>query len=178
MICASHPVAPHRHWRGHLIGREARCQRHATTTRQASGAARPRGGCRRCRLPPICLAPRGQEREHTSYFVTDAEPHPATSGYMGRRGPRRDILRRSDCSQAVNLRDEVNFEKSTLNCTIGAPSRTRTCGLLLRRQVSTVAGHGWTWPGVPSTSHVRGWTWPGMAWCLWSLAPRLAPRFR
>ena len=67
------------------------------------------------------------------------------------------------------------FEIYALNC---APSRTRTCGLLLRRQVSTVAGHGWTCPGVASTSHVRGWTWPGMAWCLWSLAPRLAPQLR
>jgi len=53
--------------------------------------------------------------------------------------------------------------RSDLGRELGAPSRTRTCGLLLRRQVSTVAGHGWTWPSVGSTSHVRGWMWPGMA---------------
>ncbi len=169
MICASHPVAPHRHWRGHLIGRQARCQRHATTTRQASGAARPRRSCRRCRPPPICLAPRlaprGQEREHTSNFVTDAEPHPATSGYMGRRGPRRDTLRRSDCSQAVNLRDEVNFEKSTLTalsapraglepaayCLGGtfptSPDAAR-CGLTWDPAAARMAGRGLASPGV------------------------------
>jgi hypothetical protein len=31
------------------------------------------------------LAPRGQECEHTSIFVADAEPHPATWAYLGRR---------------------------------------------------------------------------------------------
>jgi len=31
------------------------------------------------------------------------------------------------------------------------------------------------WPGRPLTIHDRGWTWPGMAWCLWLLAPLLAP---
>jgi hypothetical protein len=45
----------------------------------------PPGRCRHSGAPR--LAPRGQEREHTSYFVTDAEPHPATSGYMGPTRP-------------------------------------------------------------------------------------------
>ena len=48
----------------------------------------------------------------------------------------------------------------------------------LFRRGSTVAGHGWAWPGVPSTSHFRGWTWPGTARWLWPLAPRLAPLIR
>ncbi len=169
MIWASRPVAPRRHWRGHLIGRQARCQRHATTTRQASSAARPRRSCRRCQLPPVCLAPRlapqGQEREHASYFVTGAEPHPATSGSIGRRGPRRDTLRRSDCSQAVNLRAEANFEKSTFTC-IYAPRAglepAAYClggrsvrsldmagrGLVCHPPAMSVAGRGLAWPGA------------------------------
>ena len=42
-------------------------------------------------------------------------------------------------------------------------SRVRTCGPSLVRRGRTVAGRGWTWPGVASASHDRGWTWPDVA---------------
>jgi hypothetical protein len=32
------------------------------------------------------------------------------------------------------------------------------------------------WPGVPFSCGNNGWMWPDVAVCLWSLAPRLAPR--
>ena len=59
-----------------------------------------------------------------------------------------------------------------LNC---APSRTRTCGLLLRRHSPNVAWHRPVWPDVGSTSSESGWMWPDVALCLWSLAPVWLP---
>jgi hypothetical protein len=56
----------------------------------------------------------GTEDEHTSYFVADAEPHPATSSHVGRHSPHCSTPRRSNCSQAVNPPTEVNFEKTCL----------------------------------------------------------------
>jgi hypothetical protein len=61
----------------------------------------------------------------------------------------------------------------TLSC---APSRTRTYGLLLRRHFRSVAGRCQVWPDVPFGCSGYSWGWPGVALCLWSLAPRLAPR--
>ena len=61
----------------------------------------------------------------------------------------------------------------TLSC---APSRTRTYGLLLRRQCRSVARQRRMWPDVPSRCTGNGWMWPGVARCRWSLAPRQAPR--
>ena len=46
----------------------------------------------------------------------------------------------------------------------------------LRRHFRSVAGRRPISPDVPSGRSENGWTWLGMALCLWSLAPRQAPR--
>jgi hypothetical protein len=56
-----------------------------------------------------------------------------------------------------------------------APSRTRTYGLLLRRQSRDTAGRRPAWPDVPFSRSDNGWMRPAVALCLWSLAPSLAP---
>ena len=58
-----------------------------------------------------------------------------------------------------------------------APSRTRTYGLLLRRHSRSTARRRRVWPDVGSGRSETGWTWPDGALCLWTLAPRLAPRY-
>ena len=56
------------------------------------------------------------------------------------------------------------------------PSRTRTYGLLLRRHFRGEALRRPMWPGVGSGCSANARMWPGVALCMWSLAPRLAPR--
>jgi hypothetical protein len=68
---------------------------------------------------------------------------------------------------------ERNSENTALN---RAPSRIRTCGLLLRRHSPDVARCGWVSPDVPSSCTDSGWTWLGVAQYLPLLAPRLAPQ--
>ena len=57
-----------------------------------------------------------------------------------------------------------------------APTATRTRDLLLRRHFRSVPGRCCVWPDVPFGCSENGWKWPGVALCLWSLAPRPAPR--
>jgi hypothetical protein len=99
------------------------------------------------------LAPRGQELEHTSYFETDPEPHPATWGHVGRRRRRCDPPRRSNCSQAVNPCAEVNFEKEPFICMFAPRAR-------LERATYCSGG---TFP-----------TSPDIAWCRLTSAPAAA----
>ncbi len=61
----------------------------------------------------------------------------------------------------------------TLSCAL---SRTRTYGLLLRRQSRSVARQRRTWPDVPLGRPGNGWMWPDGALDLRLLAPSLAPR--
>src|SRR5215470_1360763 len=56
---------------------------------------------------------------------------------------------------------------------ISAPSRIRTCGLLLRRHFRAVGGRCWPWPHVLSSCTDCGWPWHDVALCLAVLAPRL-----
>ena len=41
---------------------------------------------------------------------------------------------------------------------------------------SNVASRRSGWPDMGSRRSENGWMWTDAAWCLWSLAPRLAPR--
>jgi len=56
-----------------------------------------------------------------------------------------------------------------------APSRIRTCGLLLRRHSRAVARRCQAWPDVLSSCTDSGWPWPGVARCLPVLAPNWLP---
>jgi len=95
MICASHPVAPYRHWRGHISqGGTLPASRNDNET-----------GEWRCPTPAELQAlpasahllgsPGTGARTYVLFCDRRCAPHPATSGYLGRRGPRRDTLRRS-----------------------------------------------------------------------------------
>jgi len=57
-----------------------------------------------------------------------------------------------------------------------APTATRTRDLLLRRQSRNAARRRPAWPDVPFSHSDHGRVWLDKALCLWSLAPRLAPR--
>ena len=51
----------------------------------------------------------------------------------------------------------------SVNVLPGGRNWDRTSDPSLVRRGRTVAGRGWTWPGVASASHDCGWTWPGVA---------------
>jgi len=82
----------------------------------------------------------------------------------------------SDCLRAVPQSNNLGFRISIPTCIICAPTATRTRDLLLRRHFRSMPGRCWVWPDVPFDRSGNGWRWPGAALCLWSLAPRLAPR--
>ena len=52
-----------------------------------------------------------------------------------------------------------------------APSRIRTCDLLLRRHFRHVAERCWVGPDIPFSCTDSGWEWPGVAQHLSLLAP-------
>ena len=97
---------------------------------------------------------------------------------------RRKISRKSDCSQAVNtpLNRRAKNSFYVLAC---APSRTRTCGLLLRRQTRTRPDDADHSPYVALTWDDNRLTTPdaARAWLTWlpvwlsgeSLAPLSRP---
>src|SRR6266699_5605279 len=76
-------------------------------------------------------------------------------------------------SNSYHQRQYRESSSTSPNC---APSRTRTCGLLLRRQNQTAAGRCSLWPDVPITWDDISLKPLEGAYCLRSLAPILAPR--
>ena len=68
---------------------------------------------------------------------------------------------------------EHSSEKCQLSC---APSRIRTCGLLLRRHFRHIARRRWVSPDVLFSCTDSRWAWLGVAWHVSLLAPRLAPQ--
>jgi hypothetical protein len=92
----------------------------------------------------------------------------ASSG--GRHDLRNDLLPMGSNSSLQN-----HYRKSTFTRPNCAPSRTRTCDLLLRRQKKTVATERLTWPDVAFTCNDIRLTLPDDAQRLRLLAPRLAP---
>ena len=98
------------------------------------------------------------------------QPEPAFSARHGRRESTRRRIRRPGAAGGFAWPDHAR-SPSTLAPRLAplrssqAPknsgrSRVRTCGPSLVRRVITVAGRGWTWPGVASTSH----DWLDVAW--------------
>jgi hypothetical protein len=116
--------------------------------------------------------------------LTRARPHPCTGS--SRRPSRSRPRRAHGAGLSSRTWRELNTlapssapsdtllgARPSLTC---APTATRTRDLLLRRHLRSVARRCQMWPDVPFRCSDNGWTWPGAALCLWSLAPRLAPR--
>jgi hypothetical protein len=59
--------------------------------------------------------------------------------------------------------DHLKDRNMPLTCVNCGRNWDRTSDPSLVRRVPTVAGRGWTWPGVASASHDCGWTWPDVA---------------
>ena len=83
----------------------------------------------------------------------------------------RDCLRAVDRNESSRF--DINSERWSFTC---APTATRTRDLLLRRHSRNGARWCLAWPDVPFCGSDNGWAWPDVALCLWSLAPRSAPR--
>ena len=80
----------------------------------------------------------------------------ATARRSGTQRARTGNKPREDRYQA----SETSSDLAILSC---APSRTRTCGLLLRRHNRYVAGWRWAWLHVPFTCTDNRWTVLGVA---------------
>jgi hypothetical protein len=69
----------------------------------------------------------------------------------------------------------MSYMAADLGISMSAPSRIRTCDLLLRRHFRHVAERCCVGPDIPSSCIDSGWEWPGVAQHLPLLAPQLAP---
>jgi hypothetical protein len=108
-------------------------------------------------------------RDHS--FISPAAGRRRTLPGMAKCPETRDCLRAIDRNKSPRL--DINSEKYSFTC---APTATRTRDLLLRRQSRNAARRRPAWPDVPFSHSDNGWVRLDKALCLWSLAPRSAPR--
>jgi hypothetical protein len=144
-------------------------------SRQSGGGGGPRRRRRRLDQPCRVGMPARRQRAPAGHRgrAEHAGGHGEGPGHREATGPATGTTTAASVMTAHPGAAKIGPDLGFKPC---APTATRTRDLLLRRHFPNVASRRSRWPDMGPSRSENGWMWTDVAWCQWSLAPRLAPR--